>query len=739
MHYSLMKSAAAMAFAAFLAACGGGSDVAVNTQAAFATPTVAFKDPQSSFELANYSLAGRFSLPVGTGANLLAEEASAVTYNKDTDTLFIVGDGGTSIVQVTKQGVLVDSMILARDATKPRGVYFDDPEGLTYIGGGKFVLAEERNRVFNEFTYTANTTMPANTLTALEVRTVKLGTTIGNIGIEGLSFDPMTNGFIAVKESGPSGVFQTTVNFAAGTASNGSATATDSINLFTPTLTGLTAINDVFSMSNILTTTAPDLSHIMLLSAPDGKIVKMDRAGRIVGTLVVGSAAQNEGMTMDAAGNIYVVSEQGGGSGRPELLVYSPTVSKNSVGVGSNVYVSFSQTILAGTGSIVLSNGAGDVRSIPIGDTRQVKISGNMLMIDPATDLTAGSAYSITYPAGILRDASGNASPAVSSATLLNFTTTSNADTNAPLLTNSSPADNATSAANNRIVLTFNEAVTATVAGNIVITGVTDTRVISVLDATQVTFSGNTINIVPTSNLLSSSTYNMQIAAGVIRDAAGNSYAGITTTTALNFTTAPPAPAAAPSLLITEMNSNGSGSDFFELYNFGTTAIDLTGWKWDDDSANFADTGVASFPSITLAAGARLIVTNTTEAAFRTAWGLTGVATVTVVATGGPGLGGGDAVVVFDAAGKVVTSFNYRGGATITASDGTVIPVVQAATGVTATFPNHAGLAFGGTAITSAVWDGVSTTAPRYKAAVVGELGAAAQPAAPTAIGSPGL
>ncbi|NJM43968.1 MAG: nuclease, partial [Brachymonas sp.] len=199
----------------------------------------------------------------------------------------------------------------------PRGVYFDDPEGLTYIGGGKFVLAEERNRVLNEFTYTAGTTMPANTLTAAEVRTVKLGTTIGNIGIEGLSFDPLTNGFIVVKESGPSGVFQTTVNFAAGTASNGSATATDSINLFTPTLAGLTAINDVFSMSNILTTTAPDLSHILLLSAPDGKIVKMDRTGRIVGTLVVGSTAQNEGMTMDAAGNIYVVSEQGGGSGRP--------------------------------------------------------------------------------------------------------------------------------------------------------------------------------------------------------------------------------------------------------------------------------------------------------------------------------------------------------------------------------------------------------------------------------------
>ncbi|NJM43969.1 MAG: hypothetical protein HC858_08305 [Brachymonas sp.] len=112
----MKKSTAAIVLVASLAACGGGSDGVSSVQTAtFSSPTVAFKDAQSSFELANYSLSGRFSLPVGSGANLLADEASAVAYNKDTDTLFIVGDGGTSIVQVTKQGVLVDSMVLARE------------------------------------------------------------------------------------------------------------------------------------------------------------------------------------------------------------------------------------------------------------------------------------------------------------------------------------------------------------------------------------------------------------------------------------------------------------------------------------------------------------------------------------------------------------------------------------------------------------------------------------------------
>ena len=51
----------------------------------------------------------RFDLPEPTRTtppanSLLAQEASAVTYNWDTDTLFVVGDGGTSVVQVSKTG-----------------------------------------------------------------------------------------------------------------------------------------------------------------------------------------------------------------------------------------------------------------------------------------------------------------------------------------------------------------------------------------------------------------------------------------------------------------------------------------------------------------------------------------------------------------------------------------------------------------------------------------------------------
>ncbi|MFN6561033.1 MAG: SdiA-regulated domain-containing protein [Nostoc sp. ChiSLP01] len=170
----------------------------------------------NSVDLSTYTLVERYDLPEPTRTaapinSKLAQEVSSVTYNWDTDTLFVVGDGSTFIVQVSKTGQLIDSMTLA-PGNSPQGTDFYDTEGLTYIGGGKFVLIEERDRQANLFTYVPNTT-----LTKSDVQTVKLGTTVGNIGIEGISYDPLTSGFIAVKETQPQGIFQTGIDFAAGT------------------------------------------------------------------------------------------------------------------------------------------------------------------------------------------------------------------------------------------------------------------------------------------------------------------------------------------------------------------------------------------------------------------------------------------------------------------------------------------------------------------------------------------
>lgn len=295
--------------------------------------------PLTGVDLSNYVRVGRYDLPEPTRTtapanSVLAQEVSAVTYNKDTDTLFVVGDGGTSIVQVSKTGALIDSMTLAT-GDSPQGTEFYDTEGLTYIGNGQFVFVEERDRKANLFTYVPGTTLGLN-----DVQTVTLGTSVGNVGIEGMSYDPTTSGYIGVKESSPLGIFQTGIDFGAGTATNGSAATVNSADLFDPTLAGLLDFADVFALSNLATLTGADSSHLLVLSQESGKIVNIDRSGVVSNSLSFKVDAgnplsiadhQHEGLTMDGNGVLYVVSENGGGDfDHPQFWVYEPSSIPNA-------------------------------------------------------------------------------------------------------------------------------------------------------------------------------------------------------------------------------------------------------------------------------------------------------------------------------------------------------------------------------------------------------------------------
>ncbi|MGE0102664.1 MAG: lamin tail domain-containing protein [Blastocatellales bacterium] len=295
--------------------------------------------PVTSVDLSTYVRIGRYDLPEPTRTahppnNLLAQEASAVTYNWDTDSLFVVGDGGTAVTQVTKTGQLIDTMTLA-PGSSPQGTEFYDPEGVTYVGNGKFVLIEERDRQASLFTY-----VPGAILNRSDVQTVKLGTTTGNIGFEGLSYDPLTGGYIFVKELDPLSVFQTGIDFAAGTATNGSPTATGSTDLFNPALANLEDFSDVFALSNLPSLNGqPDYSHLIILSQESGQIINIDRTGNVFSRLTIVADQGNplpvaeqthEGLTMDRDGNLYVVSENGGGdSDHPQLWVFAPSTAPN--------------------------------------------------------------------------------------------------------------------------------------------------------------------------------------------------------------------------------------------------------------------------------------------------------------------------------------------------------------------------------------------------------------------------
>lgn len=371
----------------------------------------------------------------------------------------------------------------------------------------------------------------------------------------------------------------------------------------------------------------------------------------------------------------------------------------------------------------------------------QVAITGDQLTLTLASAAKGGDTVTLGYT----DPSAGNDTAAIQlpngndAASLVNITLVNRSpDGTAPTLVSTTPSDNATGFARfSDLVLSFNEPM-AKGTGNITFKGL-DGAADVVLDVTSaaVTVSGNTVTINPAAVLEASKAYAVQIDAGALTDVAGNAFTGIANTDTLNFTTA-----AVPSysLLVTEVNSNGTGGDFFELYNHGSTAIDLSGWKWTDNQSSFTGSAAVSFANgTTIAAGQKLVVVQGTDAAaFRTAWNLP--AEVGTVAVGGPGLGKGDAVVVFDAQGYVASAFNY-GATALTASDGSTLSTANASADTRFSASQHAGTAFnGGTAADakSAVWDGLSVTTPTYTVAVAGSNGAYAQTGAATSIGSPG-
>lgn len=124
----------------------------------------------------------------------------------------------------------------------------------------------------------------------------------------------------------------------------------------------------------------------------------------------------------------------------------------------------------------------------------------------------------------------------------------------------------------------------------------------------------------------------------------------------------------APSVRITEWMYNpltGAG-EFFEITNLGSAPVSLAGWSFDDDSRT---PGTVPLDSLgTLAVGQSAVVTELSDAAFRSEWGLG--ADVKVLADNTTGLGRADEINIFDGSDPVANlvdrlTYNDQGTGTV--------------------------------------------------------------------------
>jgi Lamin Tail Domain/Immunoglobulin I-set domain len=101
-------------------------------------------------------------------------------------------------------------------------------------------------------------------------------------------------------------------------------------------------------------------------------------------------------------------------------------------------------------------------------------------------------------------------------------------------------------------------------------------------------------------------------------------------------------------LAITEVMSGETDKnhpDWFELHNYGSSSINLTGYSWNDDShGGLSGADSAPFTDVSIAAGETIIVTEQKSpvvdaATFRTWWSISSSIQVVVLTSTDPGLG----------------------------------------------------------------------------------------------------
>jgi hypothetical protein len=157
-----------------------------------------------------------------------------------------------------------------------------------------------------------------------------------------------------------------------------------------------------------------------------------DTAATLLGTLdfgasinfnLVGSAGWSAtyNALIDAADDITVVDDVA-----PTLVSTLPADNAVDVAVDADLAFTFSEAVLAGTGTISVWSAGAVVDTVPVANA---VFDGATVTVDLPTDLDPGSDYFVRVAPTAIVDAAGNAFAGITDATAFNFTTAGTAPT----------------------------------------------------------------------------------------------------------------------------------------------------------------------------------------------------------------------------------------------------------------------------------------------------------------------
>lgn len=226
-------------------------------------------------------------------------------------------------------------------------------------------------------------------------------------------------------------------------------------------------------------------------------------------------------------------------SAPPGITGISPAAGALAVPPDGNLVATFSEAVVAGSGSIELwqSGGISPLESFNVATSPQLSFSGSTLIIDPSENLAPNTFYHVLIaPTAVVDTSGGNAFAGITSPSTWSFSTGSTP----PLVPVLSPTDDAFGVAlNANLVATFSETIQKGI-GNITIRR-TDGTVFETINVTStaVTLSGGKVTINPVNNLVAGAGYHVFIDPTALRNTASLYYAGISDPTVWNFTALP--------------------------------------------------------------------------------------------------------------------------------------------------------------------------------------------------------
>ncbi len=222
----------------------------------------------------------------------------------------------------------------------------------------------------------------------------------------------------------------------------------------------------------------------------------------------------------------------------PVVNTLTPNDNANGVGLTQNLIMNFNENISWGTGSIRLYDGSNTLIQTISNGSPGVGLLGSTLNWNPTANFVVNTQYYVQVDATALKDAAGNFYAGISDNVTWNFNTN---DITAPVLIASPfvPADNSAGVSvSQNLSIVFNENIQAG-TGFVNLFDAAN-NVIEAFDlevSPQVSFSGATLTINPTSDLTPNTSYYVLVQNGAIEDLSGNGYAGFSDNTTWNFNT----------------------------------------------------------------------------------------------------------------------------------------------------------------------------------------------------------